>query len=496
MRDLVAGGDDLGARAEGWRSTCSPTRKNVARRRRRARAARERPGVPSRVGPVVEGERDARPARGDGGIPNAAATGGTTGAAAGAHQAAAPSAAARSPRACTPVSRTRPRPERTRRRRAARRSRTWTTSAGAQRAAQRRRQLGVASRRPGRARSGGTPRLLSTDVTAPPAVRDRRAAAHQRLEHREARRSSARARRPAASQSGICVREALDAHARLAGETAARSCARRSSFRPQRQTTWSTSGASSASSIARRRRRRPSRRRRRGRSCLRAGRSSVARAAAAVARDEELGRGEAVHAVHLRVGAGDRAHLLDRLRVGHEVNVGARRRPVAHRREVGDRGDDGDVEAARSPQPPEHLGGVRIHRRRRRPAGATRSAAAARATPKRARQRLREPARRRRGARTDQKPRSQTHWPEEDDARGALAGGATARPMTASPSSTTTSTSGRSRAQLGGERPRRCVVPLADAGGQDEDARRHGREDMTPNRRPSPSSGPSGSTTT
>jgi hypothetical protein len=69
---------------------------------------------------------------------------------------------------------------------------------------------------------------------------------------------------------------------------------------------------------------------------------------------------EAVDAVDLCRGACDPEHLRDRFRVRDEVDVGARRRPVPQRGEVGDRREQRDPQAAALSQPTEHLRRVRV----------------------------------------------------------------------------------------------------------------------------------------
>ena len=58
--------------------------------------------------------------------------------------------------------------------------------------------------------------------------------------------------------------------------------------------------------------------------------------------------------------AGQLLDLLDRLRMGHVVQVDAGVRPVAQPGEVGDRRVNGDLEAAVLAQHPEHRGDARV----------------------------------------------------------------------------------------------------------------------------------------
>ena len=204
-------------------------------------------------------------------------------------------------------------------------------------------------------------RVVRADVAAAPAVRDRRAAADVRLEHRQpAGRVDERVGRgePLAHLLG----EADQPNAVLVGDSGARAARAAPRFDRRGTRRRSTVEGERRVDRARRDRRRPSRRRRRARPCRRpAGRAPRAprRGSHGLANS---GRVSPCTTWTSRVGTCDLAHLLDRLGMGDEVQVDAGRGPVVHHRQVGDRGHDGDVEPARSAQAAEHLGRHRVDR--------------------------------------------------------------------------------------------------------------------------------------
>ena len=150
-------------RAPGSRSTCSPTRKNVAVAPARS-SSPSTAGVPSRCGPSSKVSAIPRGSRRRVGTPISPATRGTTGAAAGAHQAA--SAASRdalSAHRRPPGRTTRPSAGASKPHVAVRPPASARSIAGS--------QLGTASRRRRRARSGGTPRCACGCDRAPSRTR-------------------------------------------------------------------------------------------------------------------------------------------------------------------------------------------------------------------------------------------------------------------------------------------------------------------------------------
>ena len=311
--DLVAGGGDLGrerpaaarpARRRGRTSRVAPARSSCS----------STAGVPSRMRPVVEGERDPAAARQPAaGCRTAPRRGGTTGAAAGAHQA----RAAPSERAT--------RPSRSMRRR--RLASTNDAADGSVREARRRRAppLERARRRAARSAAGVVGDLGEAEAAerrgcaprtwpAPPAVRDRRAAAHHRLEHGQpAGRVDERV--GGGEPVGHLVGEPLDAHARR----------RRRSRCSQLRAELVVAAAQADDLVDARRRRAPRATApstsptpqpppetstifaARGRARARGARRRLR------ARREELRRGEAVDAVHRRRRRRRSAHLGDRL---------------------------------------------------------------------------------------------------------------------------------------------------------------------------------------
>ena len=197
-------------------------------------------------------------------------------------------------------------------------------------------------------------------------------------------------------------------------------------------------------------------------------------------RNAECGRRESVHAVHRRVRSDDRAHFPDRLRVRNEVHVDTAARPVVQRGQIGDRGHHGDAQPSRAPQSAEHLGDVRIHGhdhvgiallldQPQQPASAE-----AREQP------LRELTGRRGSGREPEPDIPNPFEPVEDDVRSPLAGEGDRATHHGEAVLDVDLAIGSFLTELGGERTRRQIVPLADAGGQDENARRHGGQPTAP----------------
>ena len=197
------------------------------------------------------------------------------------------------------------------------------------------------------------------------------------------------------------------------------------------------------------------------------------------ARLEELRRREAVDAMHLGVLARDPAHLLDRLGVRDEVEVGARRRPVAQPGEVGDDGADRHVQPPGLAQPPEHLGRVRVRRDDDvRPVRGD-QAQQARDAPKRTsshcvkRRVIAKPAK-------TQKPTSHSQRKRKKTTRAALSrdgrDGAAHRGQAVLRLDHDVGPLGP---ELVGQPAGRGVVSLTDAGGEDQDAGGHRRRTLT-----------------
>ena len=189
-------------------------------------------------------------------------------------------------------------------------------------------------------------RVVHADVAAAPAVRDRRAAAHIRLEHGQA---AGRVDERVSGREPFAhlLREADQADSVLACVPRSQPCAQLLVAPAQAD----DDGAVQSRAPRRRRprgRRRPSRRRRRARPSRRRGRPSAARAATGSHGCANSGRVRPCTTWTSESAAGDLAHLLDRLGMDHEMQVDARRGPVVHRRQVGDRGARPGCRAGRS----------------------------------------------------------------------------------------------------------------------------------------------------
>ena len=341
--DLVAGGGDLRGDA-GERSTCSPTRKNVAVAPAAASAS-STAGVPSGCGPSSKVSATPLSAARRQGMPRRSRRAGRA--------------------APAPATSSRRRRQGRARAAAARHSGAAALRAlrggehegggGGQvrearigparcpeRALDRRAEL-AARPTTWRARSGAAPRRCAGYDRVPSRTRRPRSRASS-LRGRSARRSSARARR-GGHPLGHAVGEGLDAHARLAcearGDPRAQSLVvpaeaddLRHAIQRERDLDR-TRDIADAPAAARDEhdRRRPA-----------AARAPAARPRRPWAR--ELRPREAVHAVDLGRGPGDAPHLRDRLGVGDEMDVDPGTRPVVERREVGDRRDDRDRQPA------------------------------------------------------------------------------------------------------------------------------------------------------
>jgi len=184
--------------------------------------------------------------------------------------------------------------------------------------------------------------------------------------------------------------------------------------------------------------------------------------------------GETLNAPHRRGGARDPVDLVDRLGVCDEVDVGARGRPVPQCSQVRHGSTHRNLEAPATTQSAEHLGRVRIGRDDHiRPMCPNQPQKPRRAEPRQSR--LREAPGR---AEACKEPESEIPEPtetKEDDTRRAFTDGRDRPPHHRKPVHGDDLDAGSLFAKLGGKRPGRKIVTLADAGGHDQDPRRHRR---------------------
>ena len=319
--------------------------------------------------------------------------------------------------------------------------------------------------------------VVRADVTAPPAVRDRRAAAHQRLEHGQpAGRMDERIGRGEPVRH--LVRERLGPHTLVAREVllerlpellvvAAQADDLVDSLHGEHLAHRALDVADAPAAAG-------------DEHDLGAGlQLEGAPRVGRRARLEELRRREAVHAMHLGVLARDPAHLVDRLRVRHEVQVGARRRPVAQPGQVGDDGADRHVQAPGLAQPPEHLRRVRVRRDDHvRPVGGDQAQQAPTAEPHE--QPLREAAGHREAREDPEADVPQPEEAEEDDTRRVVRDGRDGAPHRRQAVLRLDHDVGPLGPELVGQPAGRGVVSLTDAGGEDQDAGGHRRSTLTP----------------
>jgi hypothetical protein len=309
-------------------------------------------------------------------------------------------------------------------------------------------------------------------VAAPPAERDRGAAANQRLENRQPSRRVDKdigRREPV----GHCFRKALDPHAFLRCEPP---------LQAPSQLVVTTAQADNEPDLTKRERdldrglespdAPPAARHEHD---LSVGRKSERRAGLVLsARLQEGWVGEASHALRRRRAAGDLVDLVDRFGVRDEVDVGARRRPVPQCGQVRHCCAHRNMQAAASTQSAEYLGRVRIgrddHIRLMCPNEVQEPGSA-----EPGQSRLREAPGRPEACEEPEPGIPKPAETEEDHPRRAFTDGGDRPPHHRKSVHRDYLDLGALLAKLGGKHPRRKIVTLADAGGHDQDPRRHYR---------------------
>jgi Sap, sulfolipid-1-addressing protein len=187
---------------------------------------------------------------------------------------------------------------------------------------------------------------------------------------------------------------------------------------------------------------------------------------------EERAICQAGDAVDARRVAGDPPYLRYRLGVREQMHVRARGRPVPERCKVGDRGAHGNVEPPAAAESSKHLGRVRI--RRHDDVGPVRVDHTQEPARADAIERgLRDAARRTAPSERPEAEVPEPVEPVEDNPRCALADGDDGAPHRREPVLDDDLDRRLLLAELLGQRSRWKVVALADARGQDQDARDH-----------------------